>query len=380
VTLQQSRNRNTPWPFLAIAALTAVWLAASKTPDFHVYWRAGAALRTDGWTAVYQISQLASFKYHPFFALILTPIGLLSEPAARVVWALLNALLVFDLMRRWQRHWRLDAAAIALGFLCVGHALFWQYAYGNVAFVMLWLWTVALTTPSQWRSALCYAVLIALKPFWLALLVPWLLCRRFDLMVRVTVAISALSVVPIVLGINGMVTAYQRWFATFADPAQGLNYQAHENQSWYGLLFRHRDVIGTHVSTFWLAGAAVVGIAWLWQWRSAIWTTIPDRSRWTMELSLAPFILWTAPLSWIHHQILLWPLLAVAWQLGRTSALARVTWIASFVLLTGLSESIIGRQATLLVLEWGVALLALLLLNWWASAARLRAASAWRTT
>jgi hypothetical protein len=121
----------------------------------------------------------------------------------------------------------------------------------------------------------------------------------------------------------------------------------------------------------------VVGVAWLWHWRDAITNPPSDGARWTMELSLAPFILWTAPLSWIHHQILLWPLLALAWQLGRTATLARVTWFASLVLLTGLSESIVGRRATLVVLEWGVALLAFLLLNWWASAARLRAAAVW---
>jgi Glycosyltransferase family 87 len=355
------------WILAAIVTLTVVWLGASKTPDFHVYWEAGRALRTGGWTAVYQITELASFKYHPVFAFACFPFGLLSENVARIVWALLNGLMVWDLMRRWRTLWHIDAAAIGIGFLCVGHALFWQFAYGNVAFVMLWLWTVALTSRSQWRVALCYAVLIALKPFWLALIVPWLLCRRFVLLTQVTAMIGALSIAPLILGVAGFTTAYQRWFATFADPSQGLNLQAHENQSWYGLLYRH-GIHDNELKLLWLAGSALLGLMWLWHWRDTLRKPIEAAPMWVMELSILPFILWTAPLSWIHHQVLLWPLLALLWQTGRQSRRARVVCVASGVLLTGLSESIVGRSATLFVLAWGIPLLALLLLDWFGPA------------
>ena len=376
---------------MGVTVLTIVWLAASRTPDFHVYWQAGAALRTGGWNAVYQITELASFKYHPIFAFLCVPFGLVSESMARTAWACLNGLIVLDMMQRWRTHWRIDPLAIGVGFLCVGHALFWQYAYGNVVFVMLWLWTVALASRSPWRSAACYAVLIALKPFWLALLVPWLICRRFGLIARVAAALAVLSFAPIVFGTARLTNAYQRWFATFADPSQGLNLRAHENQSWYGLLYRH-GMNGTELKLCWLAGSALLGALWLWHWRAAIggrfeggpvWLHLrrasvgrPNRpvaesaaDRWTMELSILPFMLFTAPLSWIHHQVLLWPLLAVAWQLGRASKLARAACIASAILLTGLSESLVGRPLTLVVLEWGIPLLAFVLLNWWASSA-----------
>lgn len=46
---------------VAITLLTIAWLALSKTPDFHVYWQAGAALRTGGWTAVYGPHRSAGF-------------------------------------------------------------------------------------------------------------------------------------------------------------------------------------------------------------------------------------------------------------------------------------------------------------------------------
>jgi hypothetical protein len=86
-----------------------------------------------------------------------------------------------------------------------------------------------------------------------------------------------------------------------------------------------------------------------------------------MELSLMPLILWTAPLSWIHHQILLWPLLALAWQIGRHDRVSRMVFALSLILLTALSESIIGRPATLEVLRLGLPLAAFVLLTWWAS-------------
>ena len=367
-----SRPGFPPKTFLAIVLLTVVWLSLGLARDFHVYWHAGAALRTGGWSAVYQISELNAFKYHPIFAFFFAPFGLLPEHAAKIVWAILNAAMLFDVQRRWRRHWHLEPVAIGMGYLCVGHALFWQYDLANVTFAMLWLWTVALTSPSRWRQALCYAVLIALKPFWLALVVPWILCRRFSLIGRVTAMLAALSLAPLAIGVSGFVTAYTRWFATFADPWQFRTYASHPNQSWYGLLYRNLDRLDGHLTVLWLAGSAAVGLVWLWQWREALRRPPSEDSWWMMEISLAPFILWTAPLTWVHHQVLLWPLLAIAWQHGRTSVLARVVWGACALLLTLLSESIIGRPATLHILTWGVPLLAYLLLNWWATDGRMQ--------
>jgi Glycosyltransferase family 87 len=372
VKIQGSRLTFLPRTFLAIVLLTLVWLSLGLARDFHVYWQAGASLRTAGWSAVYQISQFNAFKYHPIFAMFFAPFGLLTEHAAKIVWAVLNAVMLFDVMRRWRSHWQLNPVAIGMGYLCVGHALFWQYDLANVTFAMLWLWTVALTSPSQWRIAICYAVLIALKPFWLALLVPWILCRRFALMGRVAAMLGALSLAPIVLGVNGFLTAYQRWMSTFADPEQFRTYASHPNQSWYGLLYRNLDKLDGHLTLLWFVGSALVGLAWFWQWRTTVRRPLVVSDWWMMELSFAPFILWTAPLSWVHHQVLLWPLLAIAWQQGRTSKTARAVWIVCAIVLTLLSESIIGRPATLHVLTWGIPLVGFLLLNWWANADRLR--------
>ena len=354
------------WILWAPCVITVIWLSVSHARDFHVYWLAGRALRSGGWTAVYQISNLTPFKYHPVFALAFAPFGLLPETAARVLWAVLNAAMLFDAQRRWAKHWSLDPVSIGLGYVCVGHALFWQYMFGNVTFTMLWLWTVALTSPRVWIEALGYAVLIAIKPFWLALAAPWVLGRRWRLMVRVTLMLAALSLAPLLLGVGSFLTGYERWAATFADPQHAHNFPKTDNQSWYGLLYRHLDTIDGRLLLFWFTGSLVIGLLWLWYWRQSVRDAPPRNQWWRMELSLVPFILWTAPLSWIHHQILLWPLLALAWQIGRRDRTSRLVFVMSLILLTVLSESIIGRTATLDVLRWGLPLAAFPLLTWWA--------------
>jgi hypothetical protein len=238
--------------------------------------------------------------------------------------------------------------------------------FGNVTFAMLWLWTVALTSARVWIEALSYAVLIAIKPFWLALAVPWVLARRWMLMARVSVMLVALSLAPLVVGIHSFFVGYQRWGATFADPQHAHNFPKTDNQSWYGLLYRHIDTLDGRLLLFWFAGSLAVGVLWLWYWRRTVRQAPPRDQWWRMELSLMPFILWTAPLSWIHHQILLWPLLALAWQMGRHDRASRVVFFASLILLTVLSQSIIGRAATLEVLRLGLPLAAFVLLTWWA--------------
>lgn len=360
---------------VAIVVVTVVWLALGKARDFHVYWQAGVALRTGGWTAVYAITDANPFKYHPIFAILCAPFGLLPERVAAIAWALINGAMVLDVQSRWQKRWAIDQAAIGMGYLCIGHAIFWQSDLANVTFAMLWLFTVALTTRSRWREALCYGVLIALKPFWIALIVPWLVYREFALIRRLVTTLVALSAVPLLLGVNGCITAYRRWIETFGDPMHARNYPSHANQSWYGLLYRHLDALGGRLDVYWLAGSAALGALWLWQWRGALRQPPEPDTRWQMEVAMIPLILWTAPLSWIHHQILLWPLLALVWQQARRSRSAGTVWLASLALLTLLSESVIGRAATLQVLGWGLPLIAFVVLCWWASQARLQRAT-----
>jgi hypothetical protein len=364
-TIRRGAVPDRSWIIGAISLGSALWLAVTHARDFHVYWQAGRALGSTGWEAVYQTSNLTPFKYHPLFALVFAPFGLVPEPIARVVWAVVNGLMLYDAQSRWRRSWRLDPVAIGLGFVAIFHAATWQYLFGNVTFAMLWIWTVALTTASVWIEATAYAALIALKPFWLALILGWLVARRFSLVPRVTIALGTLSLVPLMAGWTSGRTGYARWFATLADPAEVHNFAKPDNQSWYGWLARQVDPGSGRLVVWWLAGSGVIGLLWAWRWRHAI-RHGPPPDRWRLEASLVPFILWTAPLSWIHHQILLWPLLALAWQVGRSDRWSMVVYATSFGLLTVIAQTLIGRAASTALFNWGVPLLAFVLLTAWA--------------
>jgi alpha-1,2-mannosyltransferase len=351
--------------FVATAAIVTLALALGRANDFLVYWTAGRDLRLAGWGTVYQISTLTPFKYHPVFAVLFAPLGMLPFGVAKVLWALANGLAILDMQRRWRDHWRVDAAAIGIGFLGVVHALSWEVKFANVTVLMAWLWTVAVTSERPWGQALCYAVLIALKPFWLILVIPWLLLRRWTTFGRVALLLIALSLVPGVLGANSMVTGFDRWFATFADPLHDHNYPKNDNQSWYALLFRHREALGGNLVLFWAAGSAVVGALWLWAWRHLVREPGSQSAAWRLELTLLPVMLWAAPLSWIHHQILLWPLLALGWQRAREDVPARFAWAVTWILLNGTGQFLLGRSGFTTAHQWGVPIAAFGLLAWW---------------
>jgi hypothetical protein len=308
---------------------------------------------------------LTPFKYHPVFALLMVPWGLLPFLVAKLLWAAVNGLAILDLQQRWRRYWGLDAAAIGIGFLGVAHALTWEFLFANVTFLMLWLWTVAATSERRWGRSLCYAVLIALKPFWLILAGPWLLARRWKTFARVAVLLAALSLLPGLLGADSLVAGYTHWFATFADPLHVHNFPKNDNQTWYAVLFRHRAALGAGVLPLWAAGSAAAGLLWLWSWRDAVRKRVSGWRTWQLELTVLPVMLWAAPLSWIHHQILLWPLLALGWRRARETVSARTVWVASWLLLNGTTQFFLGRPRFATVSQWGLPILAFPLLAWW---------------
>lgn len=353
------------WVLAAIAGLSLAWLVASRASDFQIYYGAGRALIDGGWGAVYQVGGYTPFKYHPAFAIAFAPFALLPFPLAKLLWALLNTAALYDALRRWLRSWHLDSAAIAFGFLAIAYALTWQYKFANVTFIMLWLWTLALTTISEWPSALAYALLIALKPFWAALFAPWIFRRRFSLIGRVIAMLAGISLFPLLLGPSALSLSYQRWYATFLDPLHPHNYPKADNQSWFGLLYRHVDTLPASIAVLWLVGSAMLGLLWLWSWRRALPRGRAAPPEWQVELSFMPVILFAAPLSWIHHQILLWPLLAAMWQAGRTDRVSRWVYVVAFLLLTAVGQGLVARPQMAAALRWGAPLLAMPLLVWW---------------
>lgn len=351
---------------IGLGVLLATYYQAAV--DLYVYQRAGRMMLTGSWEQIYEIGVVRPFKYHPFFALLCTPLGFFAKmTGAKLAWGILSAGMVLDTLRRFRRHWQLDALAATAALCALCHALYWQTFLSNVTFAMLWLWTVAATSPSLWVSSFCYAFLIALKPFWLALILPWVLCRRWDLFGRIAAWLAAMSTAPVVLGWENFLVGYQRWYATFGDPLHDRNFPKPDNQGWFSLLYRQRSLDADERTLWFLAGAGIFALLWFWLWRSN-WREAPERERWWwVEVSIFPFILWASPMSWIHHQLLLWPLLAVVWQAAAREWIPRLVFLTCAVLLSGINELVMERSTAYGLLRAGWPLLTFPLLTCWAA-------------
>ena len=79
----------------------------------------------------------------------------------------------------------------------------------------------------------------------------------------------------------------------------------------------------------------------------AVWATgvrwITSRTAFALgAASVVIVILWTGPLSWIHHQLLLWPLFAWLWMVRRERGMTAVL-VMCWLLLNGTGELFLGR-------------------------------------
>jgi len=141
---------------------------------------------------------------------------------------------------------------------------------------------------------------------------------------------------------------YTGWFETLADPTHSHNYPKNDNQGLYAIVFRNQAALGSLTGWIWFVGSCLSGIAWV--------ATVLSIQRDRFELGLlamVPFILWAAPLSWIHHQIWLWPVLAVC--------LKKPNWIlltVVWLLLNGTGDLFWSREWFARIYQWGVPTLA----------------------
>ena len=336
-------TRKIDW-LLFLAAVCAIALVAGKAEDFLVYFEAGARFLSDGWAGVYEGEALTPFKYHPAFLLLSLPFSLLPWLLAKLLWAGLNGFWVWDSARRFQQTVDLTQKQLLIAFLFVIHAVSWQFKFANVTFLILWLMALALSRKPA-VSGGSSAVMILLKPFWSPLLLLAVLARQKRTLVVMLSVMVGLSLVPLLLGGTSV---YSGWFETLADPTHAHNYPKNDNQGLFAIVYRNRAVLGSLTGWAWFAGSCLSGIAWV--------ATVLSIRRNRFELGLlamVPFILWAAPLSWIHHQIWLWPVLAVC--------LKKPNWILLVViwlLLNGTGGLFWPREWSSSLYRWGLPALA----------------------
>jgi hypothetical protein len=323
---------------LVIALITTVAMLIGKSNDFLVYHQAVRALFTSGWDGVYRADWVTPFKYQPPTLFLFIPFALLPWLPAKILWAVANGAAVWDLQRRLVR-FGIPLPAIIAGFVLVIHGMTWHIKFANVTVVMTWLLVVVATTRHPWSRAGAVAVLILLKPFWLALLPVFVLARDAKGLARIVGLLAVVSLLPFLGGLEWGTHAYQAWLPALTGEAQTHNYPKNDNQSVFALLYSQRTTLGTWLVPLWgvLAAAALAGWAVGVRW-------ITNYTAFALgPVSVAAVILWTGPLSWIHHQVLLWPLFAWLWLVRRERGMMAVL-LVSWLLLNGTGGFMVGRD------------------------------------
>ena len=336
-------TRKVDW-IIVLAVVCAIALVAGDAEDFLVYYDAGARFLSGGWASVYEGEALTPFKYHPIFLLLSLPFSLLPWVPAKALWAGLNGFWIWDSARRFQQAAGLTQKQLLIAFLFVIHAVSWQFKFSNVTFFILWLMALALCRRPGIAGG-SSAVMILLKPFWSPVLLLAVLARKKRTLAVMLGVMVGLSLVPFLLG---GASVYSGWLETLADPTHAHNYPKNDNQGLFAITYRNRAVLGSWTGWLWFLGSCLSGIAWV----VTVLSIKLDRFELGL-LAMVPFILWAAPLSWIHHQIWLWPVLAVC--------LKKPNWILLVViwlLLNGTGDLFWSREWFSRLYQWGLPALA----------------------
>jgi alpha-1,2-mannosyltransferase len=348
------------WLLTFFLAVCVLGMALGDASDFRVYYQAALRLWVGGWNAVYDPQALTPFKYHPAAVLFFLPWAVLPFGVAKVLWALFQGWMLWDVKTRLGK-WGVSQTVFLVALLFVVHALTWQLKFANVTIAMLWLMVVAAQAKSATAAVAAPATVLLLKPTWLVLALAGALglsskqARGWNLRVVLGVAGVLAAVTGLVLIFSGG-SVFELWWHTLRDPLHAHNYPKNDNQSWYALCFRWKQL--------W-------NVQWVWALGSIAFATLFCLISWPYRASRAALILatalpwiWISPLSWIHHQILFVPILAVLlstlpprrWSHAHT--LLAVVWVS----LNGTGELFLGRAGFTIVNQAGVALLGVLAL------------------
>lgn len=317
--------------------------------DFLVYFEAVNDYFEAGWMKVYDPSALTPFKYHPLTIWLFAPLGLLPWKIATACWATLNAFFTYQACARFQQYFKTANWVPIVALICVGHALSWQIKFGNITCLMLWLFSIFALSKSNLKIAISAALLILLKPFWLVLLPVFVLEKQWKT-IAITISFVVLGCVALfVFGLDNGMLAFELWFKTLADPTNAHNYPKNDNQCFYASLYPITTIgQAAKIGVWTLVSCVYLGSA-LWYGRS---------SHLLLALAVLAPMLFVGPLSWIHHQILLVPVLMLLlsnrhfWHVG----------IAA-LLFTGTAEAFMGREIFTAIYQFRIPTLGFLVLS-----------------
>ena len=310
--------------------------------DFGVYRAGGLALARGADVYAIHVGALRlPFTYPPAAAVLFAPLAAFDMRQAQAVWAVGSIIALWYVVRLSLRRYATSAVggsllATAAVFVVVAHSNpvrvgMWQGQI-NVFLLLLILADFCGCFRSLPRGSLIgLAAALKLTPAFL--IVYLLVVRRFR---AAAVAAATFLSVALAAVAAGPSTSWRYWFhGYFANAPRAGDLQYISNQSLHGLLVR---LTGDpdRARLLWLSAAVLTAIAVLWAARRA-----HAERPWLAEALAMAGIVLISPLSWVHHWILVLPLLIASSRYAAEAparlriALASTTLALSAVLLYG---------------------------------------------
>ncbi|MEU8080191.1 glycosyltransferase 87 family protein [Catellatospora citrea] len=302
---------NALWLVFATVAVVSGALALrrpefDRLADLHVY--VGAVRQAQSGRPLYEYAADNGdpFTYPPFAALVLWPLGWMSESVTRVLWLVAVvaavAVIAVALAACWEHAPRRQLFAGVLACVLIASApVQSDLRFGQISIfvVVLTLLDALEITPARWRGVLVgLAAAIKLTP--LLFVVFFLLAGRRRDALRAAAAFAGSAVVAAVLL---PADSLQFWTASLFSTARVGDMASLGNQSLHAVLGR-AGIGAEHRPVVWLI--LVVGICALALWRARGLAREGRRAHAAVLVGCATIA--ASPVSWTHHQV--WTVLA----------------------------------------------------------------------
>lgn len=333
---------------LALLAGVFVSRAASRMPDFEVYWQAGA--RAAAAEPLYRTEdEHYQLKYLPAFAVLAMPVALIPLPAAKALWFTLSVVLIGVLLAlslRLLPSLRKPAWLLVL-LTCLAMAKFYGHelvlGQVNLLFAVVVLAAVHLEIRGRgFAAGLLVAVAIVVKPY-AVIFLPWLWARRSRRAVAGAGAglVLVLLLPAVIYGAAGALQLHREWWRTVtASTAPNLL-----NADNVSLAAMYAKWLGPGEAAAWLAAATGVLLLALAAFAILRRTGIPSSTglEAALLLTLVPLL---SPQGWDYVFLISTP--AVMYLINYERLLppaARGATIAALCIIGFSLYDVMGRQA-----------------------------------
>jgi hypothetical protein len=292
----------------------AAWAAftfriSSEMPDFDVYWR--AAERALLGESLYRAEDgHYQFKYLPAFAVVVSPLRLVGEDAARALWFILSlgalAALVTLSLRLWPDRSFSTALLAVLVIIVLGKFMARELLLGQANAVFGAVMAGSIVALSHGRERLGGALTgvgIVLKPY-AVIFLPWILLRgRIGSIGAAAVTLAVALCLPILrYSPQRAIALHQQWWVTVRDSTEP-NLLNPDNASWLAMYTRVFGA-GGEARVAWLVTMLLVVLLLSWLWTQRRRVQAPERLEGAVLLMLVPLV---SPQGWDYVLLLAAP-------------------------------------------------------------------------